>query len=46
MAQAEPFEPDLGHASEGTGRQFCLHYRHCLFTPLHARISPEYLEAL
>lgn len=46
MAQAEPFEPDLGHASEGTGRQFCLHYRHCLFTPLHARISPEYLEVL
>lgn len=39
MAQAEPFEPDLGHASEGTGRQFCQHYRHCLFTHLHARIS-------
>lgn len=22
MAQAEPFEPDLGHASEGTGRHY------------------------
>ena len=40
MAQAEPFEPDLGHASEGTGRhfrQFCAIA--CSHFIQHARIS-------